>query len=313
MSILKPIWASAKNSLAAEFTPLVKVGTGLLFGSWMISELADDQQKESLVRRYVAIANQCINTDRVSENDIRTSLWNNYQSGVNVIASSPVFYGMYHFIHSSGLPIHQHITRAALRGITGTAATVPAFCAMYGAAALVLPAIQSKYMRFGASKEDAKSLGEATVFLGLAAPIEYAAEAIGCGVKGSQMRSRLFPLATALISLRLASGVLLQYRALDDTDKSSQRKYTDLTKSVAGTTVAQHGINATMQAMSNGTGLKGVMSYLKQGTANGNRPHLSAARQLGGTLAQRVAFVTVWNELSHRKVSPPAWAGNQCK
>jgi hypothetical protein len=300
-----------KNAFSAEnlnITPLAKVGAVLLAGIYTVSHLTPNETKNSLASTYISLFHRFIDPTLISSNDAREAVWTSYKAGLNVFATSPLFYSLYHLIHRSGLPKRHHIPQSLLRGFTGTAATIPAVFIMYGTAAVALPAIRAQYMKHGYTKEEAKKLSEGTVFLGLAAPLEFAVEAAGCGVKPSQMLSRLAPVATALITVRLASGVLVQYRALNSEIDDPVRQYTDLGKTVLGTSVAQHGLNGCMRAMSDGTGGKGYLKYLTTGDTLGKGTRITSLRQMGGTLLQRTAFGFAWNERSHRTVERPSWA-----
>ncbi len=121
------------------------------------------------------------------------------------------------------------------------------------------------------------------------------------------MLSRLAPVATTFVVIRLASGVLLQYRALDAETDDQWREYKDLGKTIFGTSIAQHGLNGCMRALSDNTGGKGLLQYLRTGDTLGKGTALTSLRQIGGTVVQRMAFCTAWNHLSHHKTKAPVW------
>jgi hypothetical protein len=314
----------ALSSKNIQMTPLAKTGAVLLAGTFVVSTFLPEKEKNKIVTKYVSEFQKWVDPKLISNAEARDALWKSYQAGVNVVITSPLFYSLYHFIHRSGLPMRHHIPQSLLRGFTGTAATLPAVMLMYGTAAVALPAIEAEYLRKGYLKEKipgqktttAADMAEATVFLGLGAPIEFVVEASGCGISPSKMLSRIAPVATTFVVGRLASGVLVQYRALDTeiTDPLTEKKedplreYKDLGKTVFGTSIAQHGLNGCMRALADGTGGKGILRYLGSGDTLEKGTALTSLRQVGGTVLQRTAFCAAWNHLSHQKPEAPAWA-----
>src|SRR5690349_14981290 len=86
----------------AQYTPLAKTGTAILAGGYAASKLLPEEQKNRCVTTYVSVFHRFVNPELISSKEVRGVLWSNYQSIENVIASSPVFYSLYHLIHRSG-------------------------------------------------------------------------------------------------------------------------------------------------------------------------------------------------------------------
>lgn len=282
-------------------SPIIFSGLGCLYAK-QLTPLLDPSDKKRVADCYVNTVGRWVE-HRISNEKLRDTLWSNYQGFDDVVFLSPCIYFIYHGIHPSGFTMEHHAWQALYRGLIGSISTVPVFAGMYGVSAVALPVIQSEYMKYGVSEERAKPFAEATVVLGLAAPIACAAEAIGCGVSFKQMRSRLFPMATVLISMRLATSILLQGLASEHAD----HQYRDLAIPVVGTTVVQHGINATMQSLSYGQRFSDVLRYLKFGTGDSYR---SGLKQFCKASMQGAFFAGLLYTLKGEESPRPEWARN---
>lgn len=300
------------NAQTLGFSSSAKTGLALGLALSGASALLDDEQKKKLANRIVSFYRQTgIKEENISSDEIKKALSTSIESTKCVVASSPLFYFVFNAIHKSKLPLGHHLFTAGIKGFTGTLACIPAMLVFYAGAAYMIPCAENALMRQGLSKKQAHSRAEEAIILGLGSPLEFYIETRGCGIT-TRLPFLTTAAGTLFVAGRLATGVLVQYRALDETSndehtKDSSRKYTDLLKSAAGTTVTQHLLNGTVQSIRHNTGVKSIISYVKSGDVTDNNLKAGGLRQLAGTFVQRILFTYAWNELTHQNKKTPEW------
>ena len=112
-----------------------------------------------------------------------------------------------------------------------------------------------------------------------------------------------------LLTGRLATGALTQFKAAGDKDEdNTYRKARDFTITAFGTTFFQYGVNGIMQTLTKEHGWRGLWNYVIQGNTSGIGSPQLAMGQFAKTLGLRVVYSALWNSLSHREQTTPAWA-----
>ena len=307
-------WGVCSPNLDFGFSkPSTRLGMKLLAGIALGSCFATDEQKRRLIEKNIQFYRFCgVKPDCISDQELQRRVWMCWRSVFNVLLASPLFYASYHGIHRSGLPLQQHFLQSCGRGISGTLAALPPLIVYYGASTLEIPIIQSRLVDHGYSKANARDTAKRVAFVGLGAPVEFTVEAWGCGMRFNQLRLVTALFGTVCIAGRLATGVLVQYRAAERRQTGCPQVGPSgasdvFFKTLIGTTLAQHGINASMQTMANGKGIKGVWHYFISGQVSGKAELKGSLRQLGGTFLQRILFSALWTALCHREQPLPKW------
>lgn len=290
-----------------------KIGLALTLGSIFGAKVSTDEQKRALLERSITFYRLCgVKAEHQSDLELKKTVWQTVTSVVNVVKASPLFYVVYHAIHPSELSRSQHLLRSCGRGMAGTLASIPAMLLFYGVAAASMPVISSRLQDRGYDKKAADSSSQTAVFVGIGSPLEFGVEALGCGITPTQLSLGPALLGTSAIAGRLAAGVLLQYRAVgesqsDDYVEDSKRKWRDFTYSWLGTTFAQHAINGSMQTITHRHGMMGIYNYFRYGATSGTGSLQRAALRFAGTGFQRFVFMMYWNHLNHQSQELPSW------
>lgn len=297
------------NARNLGITPLaITGGTSLALYGLASTKLTDDQKIQA-AKLWTAFQKALIDPKHVTDQDLLDTTLQSMISAENVVLSSPVFYGLYQLIHDSGLPFKHHILQSLIRGLSGTAATGCITAAFYVTAAAVIPWLQEKNEANGMSKKEALLTAQTTAFVA-AGPIEGLLEGTGAGLKVTQMMNPgLAVLATVLLTGRLATGALTQFKATGEKDSNDTfNKARSFTITALGTTFFQHGINGVMQTLNKGHGWQGLGKYFTRGNTSGIGSSIDSAGQFAKTFGLRVVYSALWNSLSYREQAPRAWA-----
>jgi hypothetical protein len=281
---------------------------GLATGSGYV--LAKEQSLElkcSLAARAVQVYRAIGVSNRLCDTSLRREINTAMESFECVMLSSPLFYGAYSAMHSSQYPLKQRTIVAIAQGFSGSARAFIPLIVFYGVGSFAIPKIKDVCLQGGMDKDTARNIAHGTVFLGAGPLPELIAETKGCHVP-----LQLGPavIGTVAIAGRLGFGVLQQYRAVESKEGNS-----DFVTTFSGTTVMQHVVNGSMEAMKYQMGIRGIGNYLLSGSAqSGVFSALGSAYKVGGTGMQRLTFSWLWDYLTHQEKEEPAWVacGGSC-
>jgi hypothetical protein len=296
----------------------------LLLGAMVAGEYAlpVEAQAAVLVGAVKAFRAVGVSSATVPDSDLlRNTLHRNYVAYCNIILASPLYYGLWHFVHNAG------VGPSAIRSLVGTIRAAPIFAALYGSCVVLRPIVTDRLLRGGADAATA-SLGATALTLVCAmAPCDGLAEFRGVGVPGAAIPLGTLVCFMASIVGRLATGVLVQQRKVGTEFRSALpeqwreasspqwalftafealRIDADFLLTLGGTSVFQYVLNAiTFVLLTKGAAgrLPDVGRYLTgglTGTPGG------AATQFGRTVGMRFGFCTGWNRLSARPTPEPA-------